>query len=90
MPNELSQWDQAYLSGRDYAVFSDILLEQLFDKYHFTGTALDIGCGIGDLASRLSRHGLDVEGIDISSVAIQKARQLHKGISYRVADVFKH
>jgi SAM-dependent methyltransferase len=35
---------------------------------------LDVGCGTGELAIALARRGHDVTGVDVSSVAIEKAR----------------
>lgn len=35
---------------------------------------LDIGCGQGDLALELARRGFEVTGVDISGVAIDRAR----------------
>lgn len=40
------------------------------------GTALDIACGSGAAAVWLARRGLEVTGIDISEVALGKAREL--------------
>lgn len=36
--------------------------------------AIDIGCGIGDYSRLLAGHGFDVCGVDLSSVAIERAR----------------
>lgn len=36
--------------------------------------AIDIGCGIGDYSRLLARHGFDVLGVDLSPVAIERAR----------------
>lgn len=51
---------------------------------------LDVGCGTGDLAIHLATRGHRVTGVDISSVAIEKAKQKAEGhglnISFRVAD----
>jgi len=39
------------------------------------GPVLDVGCGTGELALFLARHGHDVLGIDLSAMAIQQARE---------------
>ena len=36
--------------------------------------AIDIGCGIGDYSRVLARHGFDVCGLDLSPVAIERAK----------------
>lgn len=36
--------------------------------------AIDIGCGIGDYSRMLAEHGFDVCGVDLSPVAIERAR----------------
>ena len=37
------------------------------------GRALDVGCGEGADAIWLARHGWDVTGVDVSSVALERA-----------------
>ena len=39
-----------------------------------TGTAIDIGCGVGKHARHIAQSGWHVTGIDFSSMAIQKAK----------------
>lgn len=39
------------------------------------GRAIDLGCGEGDNAVFLARHGFDVTGIDFAPAAIAKARE---------------
>lgn len=39
------------------------------------GTALEIGCGEGELSMRLARAGWQVSGCDIASEAVQEARR---------------
>lgn len=39
------------------------------------GRALDLGCGTGDNALFLARHGFDVTGVDFAASAIAKARR---------------
>lgn len=38
------------------------------------GPVLDVGCGTGENALELARHGLEVVGVDSSRVAIERAR----------------
>ena len=56
--------------------------------------ALDIGCGTGDNSIWLAREGFDVMGVDISALAIEKARRKARlsGIECRflVADFLKN
>jgi len=51
------------------------------------GTVLDVGCGVGDWSLGLS-FDFKVTGIDISSVAIEKARAKSNRIKFIVGDVF--
>jgi SAM-dependent methyltransferase len=48
-------------------------LAEVLDEVHGP-KVLDIGCGTGDLAIALARHGHEVTAIDISGVAIDMAR----------------
>lgn len=72
-----TRWDAAY-TDRDAAptpglpaVFRDHA--HLFPR---TGTALEIACGSGAAAVWLAQRGLDVQGVDVSTVAIDRARAL--------------
>lgn len=47
---------------------------QLLDTGLVRSPVLDVGCGTGELALFLARHGHEVLGIDLSPVAIQQAR----------------
>ncbi len=46
---------------------------------------LDVGCGVGTLIKSLKEKGLTVEGVDISSVALAKARE--SGLKVKLADL---
>ena len=39
------------------------------------GRAIDLGCGVGDNAIFLARHGFEVTAIDFALSAVAKARQ---------------
>jgi len=58
---------------------------------HLTGTVLDLGCGLGNLALEAARRGLTVDAVDASAAAIEriaaaaKAEQLP--VRARVADL---
>jgi len=54
------------------------------------GTAVVVGCGLGDDAEELSRRGYDIVAFDVSPTAIEWARQRFPdtAVSYRVADLF--
>ena len=38
------------------------------------GSALDLGCGVGDNAIFLAQHGFTVTGVDFADAAIERAR----------------
>lgn len=75
-------WDKNYLDGHDYAMMNNLLLDRILD---YAGglqktksrakTALDLGCGTGDLAIKLAKRGYEVIGIDFSGEAIKKAEK---------------
>jgi ubiquinone/menaquinone biosynthesis C-methylase UbiE len=51
------------------------------------GWALDIGCGLGAEAAALSKAGFRAVGVDISSVALERASAAHHEVSFVEADV---
>ncbi len=52
------------------------LLVEVADQLPKSGCALDLACGEGQNAVFLARRGLAVDAVDISPVALEKARQL--------------
>lgn len=63
--------------------------EKVLDRY-FTETdtrVLDIGCGVGRVASILDDRGFEVTGIDISEPFVEKARSLFPDIDFQVDDI---
>jgi len=55
------------------------------------GTAIDVGCGLGDNAIALQQAGFDVTAFDLSNTAIDWAKQRHQasGVSFQQADLFE-
>lgn len=46
------------------------------------GLVADVGCGPGRVAAHLASHGLDVVGVDVSSVMLAVARGAHSDIRF--------
>jgi 2-polyprenyl-3-methyl-5-hydroxy-6-metoxy-1,4-benzoquinol methylase len=73
------RWDERYASHAPApvaAVEPPGLLAAYVDAFPTRGKALDLACGRGLASVWLARRGLDVLGVDISSVAISGARDL--------------
>jgi SAM-dependent methyltransferase len=73
----LNWWDLAYISGftpwdtaSPPAELEDLLERGLLKPCR----ALDIGCGTGGLVVYLAKRGFEVTGIDISIIAVRRAR----------------
>jgi ubiquinone/menaquinone biosynthesis C-methylase UbiE len=62
----------------------DLFFERVVNK----GTAIEIGCGPGEISNYLKMKGLDIIGLDISNKMIEIAKQLNPFIDFRVGDVF--
>lgn len=85
------KWDERYAS-RDYQPRSSpsVLIETAIELIP-PGRALVLACGAGRNAIRLAQAGFEVEGVDISAVAIEAARteskRLGLDVHWRVADI---
>lgn len=88
-------WDREYASGKWACLEnpSGGALSGFVEKYAGQGTILDLGCGPGTTAVELAGNGYaSYTGVDISEVAIQKARErsADKRNEYRVSDIFDY
>ena len=85
------KWDQRYAEGtyRSRTYPSPFLVERLAELPR--GRALDIACGAGRNALCLAESGYEVEALDISGVAIERARgtacERRLKVDWRVADL---
>lgn len=94
MQQELNQhWNKYYDQGRDFNLISFITINKLLSTYPQDApkTALDIGCGTGQLTRELWHRGFKVSGADVSESAITIARSLTTvpttELCYKQADI---
>jgi 2-polyprenyl-3-methyl-5-hydroxy-6-metoxy-1,4-benzoquinol methylase len=72
-------WDKIYQNGREYPPVNEIWLNRVLgyietaDK--FPETALDIRCGTGGFAVKLAQRNIHTTGLDLSAVALDKAKK---------------
>ncbi len=66
-------WNQCYKEGREFTPVSEIVLDSIFDTLKHKSikvkTALDIGCGEGELMRQLKARGYTATGIDLAEAA---------------------
>ncbi len=76
-------WNETYASGEslpwDTGTPDPLLVEAIESRLITPGRTLEVGCGTGTNAIFLAQHGFDVLGIDISEVAVEKARARAQG-----------
>lgn len=85
------RWDKRYTSDERHATRRGpraFLVEQAA-YLPSGGLAMDVATGLGDNAGFLIEHGLDVIGVDISSVGIMRAKQRWPQLMAVVADLTK-
>jgi methyl halide transferase len=71
-------WNDLYASGEplpwDTGRPDPVLIEVIESHRIAAGRALEVGCGTGTNAIYLAQHGFEVVGVDISPLAVEKAR----------------
>lgn len=69
------KWDERYRSGAYLErTHPSVLLEEWLDRLP-GGRALDVACGAGRNALYLATAGYEVDAVDISTAALERARQ---------------
>lgn len=74
-----AHWEECYRKGEtpwDHGEPSPGLVDFLESEKYKPGKVLVPGCGVGHDCIALARHGFEVTGIDVSSLALQKANAL--------------
>ncbi|MBS1961595.1 MAG: methyltransferase domain-containing protein [Bdellovibrionales bacterium] len=85
--SDRSQWDQVY--AQDAYVYGKEPAEVLVENIDIlpVGRALDIAMGEGRNAVFLAKKGFVVDGVDLSEVAIRKAKRLAKEAKVEIATI---
>ncbi len=76
--SDVARWDERYRSGEtpwDTGQPSSELVRVLAEEHVAPGRAVELGCGTGTNAVRLARQGFDVTAVDLSPLAVERARQ---------------
>lgn len=95
MDDSTIDWDAIYRSEKDFKYLSNSDLNFILKQTNIVigNSALDIGCGTGQLCRDLFHKGYDVLGIDMSKEAINIAKsstvKLGNGINFQLYDIEK-
>lgn len=75
------KWDDFYASDsrESFLHFTDDQVSSILKDFPLAKTALDIGCGEGQLMLQLEATGVTTTGIDLSKVALAEAHKHVKG-----------
>jgi SAM-dependent methyltransferase len=80
-------YDLLYATFKDYAAETADITALLRRLNPACRTVLDVGCGTGEHARRLSDSGFQVDGVDLSEAFVALARAKHPAGRFIVADM---
>lgn len=76
-------WEQSLCErGRTEKNIAIFLLERIKAK-----RVLELGCGLGYYTNEIQRHGFDVLGVDVSPIAIRKAKARFPKCRFQAGDI---
>ena len=78
-----TRWNAEYRKGAHWEVNADEKAVEFINKINIKSKVLDAGCGSGRDSICFASLGHNVSGIDISPVAIEKAKSKNKYIDFR-------
>ena len=84
MQADQKRWDEKYKGRELRAGGSPNPFLKRFIRLLPRGIALDVACGEGRNAVFLARKGFQVEALDISAIALQKARKLARDFKVKI------
>jgi demethylmenaquinone methyltransferase/2-methoxy-6-polyprenyl-1,4-benzoquinol methylase len=93
LDREVEFFDKFAAEHGDYDVLGDGAyrrLTQIFEERvrpRPGERCVDLGCGTGAFTRRLTRFGLDVTGMDISPISVQRANEHADGARFVVGDI---
>lgn len=82
-----SEPEPASLSARNLISRQRIALEMVEGSVPRASRVLDAGCGPGEMAAGLMRHGYEVWGLDIAEAMVRHARERCRSDRFRVGDI---
>ncbi len=86
-------WDNLWGATAFEEAYRAVENHFLFDVFHRyfpkPGKILEAGCGLGQYVAFYRQRGYDIEGVDSSSVGIQKVKERYPDIPVQVADIRK-
>ncbi|UXX95498.1 class I SAM-dependent methyltransferase [Streptomyces sp. AD2-2] len=83
-------WDTHYADGNSFSPLRDTeraLLAEHAPVPGGGGRALDVGCGVGELARHLAELGYEVDAVDFAPAALARAEAQPGAVAYHLLDI---
>src|SRR4030095_12806055 len=87
MFSESAEFYDAIYSFKDYATEAAHIAALIRRLSPQAKAGLDVACGTGEHALHLTKHGFDVDGLDLDAGLLQVAREKHRSGHFFQADM---